>query len=386
LGRTLSLFSGVGGIEKGLASAGVSGNLITCEAWDSAREVLQGRFATSRSFRDVRDVDSIRNFDLLTAGFPCTDLSQAGLTQGLDGEASGLVLHVLDLLDKATGEGPRWVLLENVPNMLYLSRGQAMSVITGRLQAAGYRWAYRVLDSRFTGLAQRRRRVFLLASRTEDPAPRLLGQDAGPPLEPPAASAFGFYWTEGNRGLGWAEGTVPTLKGGSTVRVPSPPAVWVPSRSAGDRIVIPSIEAAEVLQGFRPGWTSAAPERDRWKLVGNAVSTRVARWIGQQLLTESTGEWLWSEEIHTDGASWPTAARWDGEKRWAVRVSEWPTRPRARERQDLAQLLEKHGCSPLSHRATVGFRGRLTKSSLRYPPAFMAALDEHIDLIDARAS
>jgi DNA (cytosine-5)-methyltransferase 1 len=112
--------------------------------------------------------------------------------------------------------------------MLPLDGGYAMRYLVDELERRGYRWAYRVVDSRFAGLPQRRHRVLLLASRTDDPRGILLGEDRGEPgASRYRSNAFGFYWTEGLRGLGWAQDAVPTLKGGSTIGIPSPPAVWL---------------------------------------------------------------------------------------------------------------------------------------------------------------
>ena len=129
------------------------------------------------------------------------------------GDQSSLVSHVFRLLRKNPVE---WVLLENVPFMLQLSRGSAMRYVVGELEKLGYRWAYRVLDTRAFGIPQRRQRVFLLASLSADPAELLFSDDAGLPDEADfAGQACGFYWTEGTRGLGWAVNAIPTLKGGS---------------------------------------------------------------------------------------------------------------------------------------------------------------------------
>ena len=373
---TASVFSGVGGIEVGLEAAGAATTVSLCERWTPARAVLEARFPGVDVHDDVTSLRDFGNAELVTAGFPCTDLSQAGMTRGLEGVNSGLVLKVLSLV---RAHQPSWLLLENVPNMLHLGRGQAMARIVTELEDAGYRWAYRVLDSRFTGLAQRRRRVILLASRDEDPAPLLLSEDAGTPAWPIEAAAYGFSWTEGNRGLGWAVGAVPTLKGGTTVRVPSPPAIWLPSAGPGTQIVRPSIEAAEVLQGFTAGWTAAAPKRDRWKLVGNAVSTRVAEWVGEKLGTRGDASHaVWREEMLPDDAHWPRAGRGADGKRWHAHVSEFPRHPSQQVQQVLATVLADYGSAPLSHRATKGFRDRLVRSRLRYPAAFLTALDEHI--------
>jgi DNA (cytosine-5)-methyltransferase 1 len=373
---TFSLFSGIAGIEVGLAASGAASLLAFCESWAPAQAVLQSRFAGVPVDDDVAAMPDLRGADLVTAGFPCTDLSQAGRTRGLAGAQSGLVLGVLETIGRDT---PDWVLLENVPNMLHLGGGAAMARIIEALEAAGYTWAYRVLDSRFTGLAQRRRRVFLLASRVHDPAPLLLGEDAGPPEAAASSTAYGFSWTEGNNGLGWGVGVVPTLRGGTTVRVPSPPAVWLPGEPVGGQIVRPSIEAAEVLQGFLPGWTAAAPERDRWKLVGNAVSTPVARWIGDRLLASADVEpALWGEEVLGADDPWPKAARGADGKRLRALVSEFPRVASAGERQDLEAILAEHGSDPLSERATRGFRDRLFRSRLRYSEGFGRALNLHV--------
>ena len=140
--------------------------------------------------------------------------------------------------------------------MLALNRGQAMEYLVREIEALGYRWAYRVVDSRFTGVPQRRRRVLLVASVDLDPRQVLFADEAGPrPAEDLADDAFGFYWTEGRGGLGWAQDAVPTLKGGSTIGIPSPPAVWVPGAELGRRLVKPGIEDAEAMQGFDRGWT-----------------------------------------------------------------------------------------------------------------------------------
>src|SRR5205085_1161789 len=107
----------------------------------------------------------------------------------------------------------------------------------------------------------------------EDPRDVLLTQDIGEP-EPqdPRGLACGFYWTEGVRGLGWAVNAVPTLKGGSSIGIPSPPAVLMPNGA----IVKPDIRDLERMQGFDVDWTKPAErivrKGHRWKLVGNAVT------------------------------------------------------------------------------------------------------------------
>jgi len=178
------------------------------------------------------------------------------------------------MLDEAE-PAPTWLLLENVSFMLSLDRGRAMHWLTEQLETRGYTWAYRVVDTQAFGLPQRRQRVLLLASRTEDPRPALLEQEHGPvEIEDRTGLSCGFYWTEGLRGLGWAVDAVPTLKGGSTIGIPSPPAIWEPGTG---RVVTPDLRDAERLQGFPADWTLAADEpplRQQWRVTNEAGDTK----------------------------------------------------------------------------------------------------------------
>ena len=94
------LFAGIGGIELGLREAGASTELL-CEWWEPAQRVLTHHFPDVPVVGDVRELDRLPDVDLVAAGFPCTDLSQAGRTKGISGEASGLVAEVFRLLTTA---------------------------------------------------------------------------------------------------------------------------------------------------------------------------------------------------------------------------------------------------------------------------------------------
>lgn len=368
--RAVGLFSGIGGFELGLAEAGIATELL-CESWEPATSVLRRRFDTDL-VGDIRKLRALPSAEVVTAGFPCTDLSQVGRGAGIDGTESGLVREVFRLIQRTP---PTWLVLENVPNMLSLGGGAAMSFIAGTLEDLGWNWAYRTVDSQHFGVRQRRRRVFLVASRSEDPRSVLFADEArrATAREP---DAYGFYWTEGNRGLGWGQGVTPTLKGGSQLGIPSPPGVWLPEAAAGLAIARPSIAAGERLQGFRAGWTRAVPRLgDRWKLVGNAVTVPVARWIGRRLAHPGEPADV-AHNALADSASWPAAACSVGGQREAWGLSERPIA--ARNGHTLAGLLSVYGSEPLTLKATSGFARRLSASRLRTMPAFVAALDDHV--------
>ena len=228
----VGLFAGIGGIELGLEDAGFA-TAGLCELDDAAHAVLRHRFdlPADRLWRDVADLDQLPPAKVVTAGFPCQDLSQAGRKAGIRGRESGLVSHVFRLLDRTAVDT---VVLENVSYMLRLDKGAAMAFLVSQLEERGYHWAYRVVDARSFGIPQRRQRVLLVASRTIDPSAVLHADvTSGGEFDDSIGdvdqdAAYGFYWTEGLRGLGWTKNAVPTVKGGSTLGIPSPPAIWVP--------------------------------------------------------------------------------------------------------------------------------------------------------------
>lgn len=189
--RVAGLFAGVGGLELGLGRAGHE-TMMLCEIDPPARAVLETRFPSLPLEDDVRKVEKIpSNVDLLVGGFPCQDLSQAGKTAGIEGANSGLVGEVCRLLE--TRPVP-WVLLENVPFMLRLAKGRALDVIVSRFERLGYRWAYRVVDTRAFGLPQRRERVFIFWPRSKATQEEYCSPTTQESRHPPPGIRGPWYW------------------------------------------------------------------------------------------------------------------------------------------------------------------------------------------------
>lgn len=369
--KTVGLFAGIGGLEVGLTKAGHEIAFL-CEIDPAARAVLKKHFDGIEIKEDVRMITKLpSDTELLVAGFPCQDLSQVGPTRGIGGKKSSIVSQVFKLLEKTRAQ---WVLLENVPFMLRLHRGAAIRHITSRLESLGYSWAYRTVDTRSFGLPQRRERVFILAGLNEEPWRKLYehdfsempsGLNDGPPC--------GFYWTEGNRGLGWAPHALPTLKGGSGLGIPSPPAIWLRDGS----IVTPDIRDAERVQGFSADWTKPAESQTtrgaRWHLVGNAVTTNVSEWLGN-LLANGNSASPENLKLLKNSDPWTSAAMGHKGARFAVAASKWPVERKAKSIENFLRYEPR----PLSYKATSGFWQRLKASSLTYPAEFAKALQAHI--------
>jgi DNA (cytosine-5)-methyltransferase 1 len=192
-------------------------------------------------------------------------------------------------------------------------------------------------------------------------------------------AAHGFYWTEGNRGLGWGEDCVPTLKGGSAVSIPSAPAILLKDLS----LITPDIRDCERMQGFEADWTNYEVRSDlvgggkfnqrrRWLLVGNAVNVEVSTWIGQNLAARTALDLPEGRPL-SSGDAWPAAAWFDGAQRHGIELGAWPV---SREAQGLEDFLKFPG-KPLSLRATEGFFKRISASRLKLKPGFLRAVDAY---------
>ena len=102
---------------------------------------------------------NIEHPDILVGGTPCQSFSVAGLRKGLDDPRGNLALTYCGILDHFR---PTWFVWENVPGVLSSSGGRDFGSFLGAVAELGYGFAYRVLDAQFFGVAQRRRRVFVV--------------------------------------------------------------------------------------------------------------------------------------------------------------------------------------------------------------------------------
>ena len=168
----VSLFSGVGGFDLAMARNNID-VVATCEIDKKAQGILKKHFPHARLFNDVTEVTGEQliesGFDprngVITGGFPCQDLSVAGRRAGLSGSRSGLFWEIARIIDETKTE---FFILENVPGLLSSQDGRDMGVVTETLVQLGYGIAWRILDAQFFGVAQRRRRVFIVGRRHSD--------------------------------------------------------------------------------------------------------------------------------------------------------------------------------------------------------------------------
>ena len=154
-----SLFSGIGGFDLGLERAGMK-VIWQVENNPFRKKILKRHWPDVELRDDIRtDTNGLERPDVICGGFPCQDVSVAGGRQGLDGERSGLWYEYIRLVRELR---PTWVLIENVPGLLSQNAGKDFEIVVSGLAASGYGVAWRVLDSQYFGVPQRRRRVFIV--------------------------------------------------------------------------------------------------------------------------------------------------------------------------------------------------------------------------------
>jgi len=195
-----SLFSGIGGFDLGLERAGweVRWQL---ENDSFCNAILERHWPGVARYGDITEIntDELEPIDLLCGGFPCQDLSVAGARAGLAGERSSLFFELARI---AGALRPRWLLVENVPGLFSSSDGRDFGVVLSTLAEFGYGLAWRVLDSQYFGVAQRRRRVFIVGHLGSPCPPEILfeseslcgdtppSREAGEGVADPITSSF----------------------------------------------------------------------------------------------------------------------------------------------------------------------------------------------------
>jgi len=345
-----SLFAGIGGFDLGFERAGFK-TTWACEIDQKAQSVLRLRFPDAKLHDDVCQIGAhnLEPVDVVTFGSPCQDLSVAGKRAGLAGERSGLfheAVRVIRELREQHGK-PDFAIWENVPGAFSSNQGRDFAAVIDALADIGARdIAWRVLDSRFFGVAQRRRRVFLVASFGNDRGASevLFEQESGDgsPSQSGAkdASAFarsdetvsgikclehdcdwdvcgcfcaddtrcpwcdewtsGLYYNAEQDGLScckaWFRKTCGTLSDGAHMGGGTNGQDAISGRVIVDNHGIPRrltpVECSR-LQGFPDDWNSEGIDKTgkriqiadgpRYRQLGNAVTVNVANWIANNL-------------------------------------------------------------------------------------------------------
>jgi len=285
--------------------------------------------------------------DVLVGGTPCQSFSVAGLRKGLSDPRGNLMLTYLAI---AAQYQPKWLVWENVSGVLSSNRGRDFGTFLGALAELGYGFAYRVLDAQYFGVAQRRKRVFVVGylgdwkraaavlfereSLSGHSAPSRkareeiagtvttrsgsgggggLGTDEAcggflqPSYIPKISATLETTCHDYSRADGFTMMAFPTEMSGtqraSTKNIsPALAAKHTTSIQQGARVRRLTPTECERLQGFPDNYTQIpyrnkpadkCPDGPRYKAMGNSMAVPVMRWIGERInMVNSIGEKL----------------------------------------------------------------------------------------------
>jgi DNA (cytosine-5)-methyltransferase 1 len=276
--RYISCFSGIGGLE------GREAPIQVCEQDSDCQLVLRRLYSGAEIHSDIRTFKPTKA-DVVAGGWPCQDISIAGAQAGLSGTRSSLLYELLRVAREA---GASTLVAENVANLLRMNFGCEFQDTLDAVHECGFPFAaWRVLNARDFGLPQHRTRLILIASKDNRVAESLF-RDIPNPKDAEvdvrkAEKAAGFYWTAGTHSINYSPGYSPTLKVGSGLRIPSPPAVHY-----GDVVRPLSPEESLRLQGFAPEQFAEISSSSIYRMAGNAVARVIGRWVFDGLESESS--------------------------------------------------------------------------------------------------
>jgi len=288
--KVASFFSGIGGIDLGLEKAGMD-VAFQCEILTFGQSILKKHWPGTPLASDITKVtaNEIPDVDVFAGGFPCQDLSLAnqGKRKGLEGARSGLFFKYAELIKE---KRPRWVFIENVPGLLNSAKGADFGVVISTLDELGYGVSWRVLDAKYFGTPQRRRRTYIVASRGTIGAAEVLFEPGTNPLVDSKSVRSRNFVASGNdesvpgsnlfsiqhAGIGRRASAGPQGKGyrndGETYTLDS--------RGSSDAV-------CQTNAPFRVRATSgisAGLDSNRFRAIGNAVCVPVIEWIANRIV------------------------------------------------------------------------------------------------------
>ena len=273
-----------------------------------------------RHYPNVPNLGDMTNFkewpdaaiDLLVGGTPCQSFSVAGLRKGLDDPRGNLMLTYLAI---AARYRPQWLVWENVPGVLSSNGGRDFGTFLAGLGELGYGFAYRVLDAQYFGVAQRRRRVFVVGYLGDwrRAAAVLFESESLRRNTPPSreekssvaaltASGVGTCGADDNQGQAGHLIPCGIGKGGQVARALTAARTATGRLDVNEQTFIAGHHAVrrltprecERLQGFEDDYTlipwrgkpaDQCPDGPRYKAIGNSMARNVMEWIGRRVDT-----------------------------------------------------------------------------------------------------
>ena len=291
--RVASFFSGIGGIDLGLERAGME-VVFQCEINQFCNSVLKQHWPNVKLEGDIDNVKitDIPKAELWCGGFPCQDLSLAnqGKRQGLKGKRSGLFYKFAGLIsDLPKKQRPRWLFMENVPGLLNSRGGEDFKNLLTTLDELGYGVSWRVLDAKYFGTPQRRRRVYIIASYRTLLSAKVLFEQGTTAITLKAGGLEDHSYADGVE----KEDRIANyfaIQHAGIGRVPQAGPQGKGYRNDGESFTCDSRGSSDAIcQTHAPfgiretTGISSGVDSNRWRALGNAVAVPVIEWIGRRI-------------------------------------------------------------------------------------------------------
>ena len=299
--KFFDLFAGIGGFRVGLEANGHE-CVGSCEIDKYARKIYAKNFGHEPKFKDVREIDTkdLPEFDILCAGFPCQSFSIVGNRKGFEDKRGNLFFEITRL---AKEKRPSILLLENVKGLLSHEKGKTFRIILQELDGLGYDVEWQLINSRYF-VPQSRERLYIIghlrgsgsrkilplgqvSKRNDKSRKELYAKDEC------SSTLTATYWKGYGGGRPMIKESKPVqmnyrsnINSNMKERVQDRDETWTLTSNSNDFTItdnhrvrkLTPIEC-ERLQGFADDWTKGISDTQRWKCIGNAVTTKVVKYI-----------------------------------------------------------------------------------------------------------
>lgn len=150
-----SLFSGIGGFEVGAERLGIR-TVWSCEINKKSRKILKKHFPKTTQYEDIRKTTMPGYVDIISVGFPCTDISKSGKMEGIHGDKSKLWFEANRIVCEVL---PKYIIIENVPTLAI----RGLETVLANIAKAGYDAEWQTISNASFGYPHARQRLYIIA-------------------------------------------------------------------------------------------------------------------------------------------------------------------------------------------------------------------------------
>jgi len=299
--KFFDLFAGIGGFRVGLEAHGHE-CVGSCEIDKYARKIYGKNFGHEPEYKDVREIEAkdLPEFDILCAGFPCQSFSIVGNRKGFEDKRGNLFFEIIRL---AKEKRTPVLLLENVKGLLSHEKGETFRIMLQTLDECGYDVSWQLLNSRYF-VPQSRERLYIIANLRGSSGRKILplgkvskrndkSRKELYATDECSSTLTATYWKGYGGGRPMIKESKPVqmnyrsnVNSNMKERVQDRDETWTLTSNSndftitdGDRVRKLTPIECERLQGFADDWTKGVSDTQRYKCIGNAVTTKVVEYI-----------------------------------------------------------------------------------------------------------